>query len=136
MFLMLRAENPLSSGSSCCSPLAIVSMASMALLPQYPSRLWAETKPTTKHQERSRKAANKSPSPSGLDGLWSAAKASKAKKNLKESQVWVDDELYRKIELLNLKSGKPVPTKHIVNAILRMFMDEHKTEIQKAAKRT
>lgn len=91
-------------------------------------------KPTTKHQERSRKAANKSPSPSGLDGLWSAAKASKAKKNLKESQVWVDDELYRKIELLNLKGGKPVPTKHIVNAILRMFMDEHKKEMKNIRK--
>ena len=41
---MFVVENLLSSGSSCCSPLAIVSMA---LLPQYPSRLWAETKPTT-----------------------------------------------------------------------------------------
>lgn len=133
MFLMLRAENPLSPGSSYCSPLAIVSMA---LLPQYPSRLWAETKPTTKHQERSRKAANKSPSPSGLDGLWSAAKASKAKKNLKESHVWIDKGLYHQIEAFNLKCGKPVPTKHVINAILLMFIDGHKAEIQKTMKRT
>jgi hypothetical protein len=52
-----------------------------------------------------------------------------------ESQVWIDKELYRHIEAFNLRCGKSVPTKHVVNAILRMFMDEHKTEIQKAVKR-
>ena len=70
-----------------------------------------------------------------LSALWRAASASKAGK-FAESQVWIDKSLYRHIEAFNLKCGKPVPTKHVVNAILRMFMDEHKTEIQKAAKRT
>lgn len=70
-----------------------------------------------------------------LSALWHAASASKAGK-FAESQVWIDKDLYRQIEAFNLKCGKPVPTKHVVNAILRMFMDEHKTEIQKAVKRT
>lgn len=89
------------------------------------------------------KGASKGPTPStsarpgnkgnGLDSLWEAAKVSKAKKP-KESQVWIDSELYREIEILNLKNGKPVPTKHIVNAILRMYLNEHKTEISKVSK--
>lgn len=89
------------------------------------------------------KVASKCPTPSspvgsdnkenGLNSLWEAAKTSKAKKS-KESQVWIDDELYRKIEMLNLKNGKPVPTKHIVNAILQIYLNEHKTEISKVSK--
>ncbi len=71
----------------------------------------------------------------GLSALWYAASASKAGK-FAESQVWIDKGLYRQIKAFNLKCGKPVPTKHVVNAILRIFMDEHKTEIQKAVKRT
>lgn len=71
---------------------------------------------------------------SGLEGLWNVAKVSKAKKDLKESQVWIDAGLYQKIGLLNLKRGKPVPTKHVVNAILQMFFDEHKVEITKVMK--
>ena len=70
-----------------------------------------------------------------LSALWHAASASKAGK-FAESQVWIDKGLYHQIEAFNLKCGKPVPTKHVINAILRMFMDEHKTEIQKAEKRT
>ena len=88
------------------------------------------------------KSAAKAPAASGvsnpsdsLSALWHAASASKAGK-FAESQVWIGKGLYRQIEAFNLKCGKPVPTKHVVNAILRMFMDEHKTEIQKAVKRT
>ena len=88
------------------------------------------------------KGAGKTPEPSngpisseGLSALWHLASASKAGK-IAESQVWIDKGLYRQIEAFNLKCGKPVPTKHVINAILRMFMDEHKTEIQKAEKRT
>ncbi len=81
-------------------------------------------------------AASDEPNPSdSLSALWYAASASKAGK-FAESQVWIDKGLYRQIEAFNLKCGKPVPTKHVVNAILRIFMDEHKTEIQKAVKRT
>lgn len=69
----------------------------------------------------------------GLNNLWEAAKTSKAKKP-KESQVWIDSELYREIEMLNLKNGKPVPTKHVVNAILKLYLNEHKAEISKASK--
>lgn len=71
-----------------------------------------------------------------LDVLWSAAKTSKAKELKKEdqTQVWIDSKLYHKIEMLNLNCGKPVPTKHIVNAILQLYLDEHKTEILKASK--
>lgn len=84
------------------------------------------------------KGAGKTPEPSnglisseGLSALWHLASASKAGK-IAESQVWIDKGLYRQIEAFNLKCGKPVPTKHVVNAILRMFVDEHKAEIQKA----
>lgn len=84
------------------------------------------------------KGAVKTPEPSnvqipseGLSGLWHLASASKAGK-IAESQVWIDKGLYRQIEAFNLRCGKPVPTKHVVNAILRMFVDEHKAEIQKA----
>lgn len=71
-----------------------------------------------------------------LETLWNSAKASKAKglKNEDQTQVWIDSKLYHKIEMLNLKCGKPVPTKHIVNAILQMFLDDHKTEIKNAMK--
>lgn len=76
-------------------------------------------------------------SPAGSEnkenGLWEAAKTSKTKKP-KESQVWIDCELYREIEMLNLKNGKPAPTKHVVNAILKLYLDEHKAEIYKASK--
>lgn len=68
-----------------------------------------------------------------FDSLWKTAAASKARKP-KETQVWIDNELYRMIEIINLKQGKPYPTKHVINAILRMFIDEHKAEIQKALK--
>lgn len=68
-----------------------------------------------------------------LSDLWRAASASKAGK-FAESQVWIDKGLYRQIEAFNLKCGKPVPTKHVVNAILRMFMDEHKTEMKNIRK--
>lgn len=91
-------------------------------------------KPTTKRKSCGKKNADGPSLSSGLDELWIAAKESKGKKNLKESQVWVDDELYRKIEMLNLKSGKPVPTKHIVNAILQMFIDENNVVIAKRLK--
>ena len=83
------------------------------------------------------KGAGKIPEPSngpipseGLSALWHLASASKAGK-IAESQVWIDKGLYRQIEAFNLRCGKPVPTKHVVNAILRMFVDEHKAEIQK-----
>lgn len=68
-----------------------------------------------------------------LETLWDAARVSKAKK-LKEddqTQVWLDSELHRKIEMLNLKCGKPAPTKHVINAILTLFLDGHKKELQK-----
>ena len=77
-------------------------------------------------------AASDEPNPSdSLSALWCAASASKAGK-FAESQVWIDKGLYRQIEAFNLRCGKPLPTKHVVNAILRMFVDEHKAEIQKA----
>lgn len=75
----------------------------------------------------------KSTTPEGFADLWSAAAASKAKKP-KESQVWLDNDLYRRIETINLKHGKPVPTKHLVNAMLKLFLDEHKAEIAKSMK--
>ncbi|MGN1253572.1 MAG: hypothetical protein ACI4T9_03215, partial [Prevotella sp.] len=65
--------------------------------------------------------ASDEPNPSdSLSALWHAASASKAGK-FAESQVWIDKGLYRQIEAFNLRCGKPVPTKHVVNAILRMF---------------
>lgn len=76
--------------------------------------------------------ANSPSQPCGIEGLLDAAKASKAKKNLKEAQVWIDEGLYRQIEMFNLKCGKPVPLKHVVNAILRLYLEEHKTEMAKA----
>ena len=86
------------------------------------------------------KSAAKAPAASGvsnpsdsLSALWHAASASKAGK-FAESQVWIDKGLYHQIEAFNLKCGKPVPTKHVVNAILRMFMDEHKTEMKNIRK--
>ena len=79
-------------------------------------------------------AASDDPNPSdSLSALWRAASASKAGK-FAESQVWIDKGLYHQIEAFNLKCGKPVPTKHVINAILRMFMDEHKTEMKNIRK--
>lgn len=68
-----------------------------------------------------------------LSALWRAASASKAGK-FAESQVWIDKSLYRHIEAFNLKCGKPVPTKHVVNAILKLFLDANKAEIAKTIK--
>lgn len=79
-------------------------------------------------------AASDDPNPSdSLSALWHAASASKAGK-FAESQVWIDKGLYLQIETFNLKCGKPVPTKHVVNAILKSFIDEHKEGISKAGK--
>jgi hypothetical protein len=63
-----------------------------------------------------------------LEQLWQTAVASKAKKP-KEKQVWLDADICNKIEMLNLKRGKPVPVKHLFNAILKLFLEEHKAEI-------
>ncbi len=68
-----------------------------------------------------------------LSALWRAASASKAGK-FAESQVWIDKSLYSHIEAFNLKCGKPVPTKHVVNAILKLFLDANKAEIAKTIK--
>lgn len=67
-----------------------------------------------------------------LDDLWQAAAISKAKKP-KEKQVWIDADLCRQIELLNLKHGKPSSVKHIINGIVKMYVDEHKNEIRNIA---
>lgn len=66
-----------------------------------------------------------------LEQLWQTAAASKAKKP-REKQVWLDADICNKIEMLNLKRGKPVPVKHLFNAILILFLDEHKAEIAKS----
>ena len=86
------------------------------------------------------KSAAKAPAASGvsnpsdsLSALWHAASASKAGK-FAESQVWIDKGLYLQIETFNLKCGKPVPTKHVVNAILKLFLDANKAEIAKTIK--
>ena len=63
-----------------------------------------------------------------LEQLWQTAAASKVKKP-KEKQVWLDADICNKIEMLNLKRGKPVPVKHLFNAILKLFLEEHKAEI-------
>lgn len=55
--------------------------------------------------------------PSIKDSLWQLADASKAR-SPKEKQVRIDESLYRKIEMLNIKHGKKVPTKYFVDAIL------------------
>lgn len=65
-----------------------------------------------------------------FDNLWQVAAASKAKKP-KDSQVWLDTDLYRKIERFNVCRGKPVPTKHVINAILQMYLNDHKIETTK-----
>lgn len=104
-------------------------------LPAATSKKGNNKKPTldgTAHKSKGNPAIG-TKSPNESDALWQTAAASKAKKP-KETQVWLDNDLYRKIEMLNIKHGKPVPTKHLVNAILRMFIDEHKSEIQKALK--
>lgn len=86
------------------------------------------TKMMTKEGNHPAKVANESVlyfKQSVTDKLWKAAAASKEKKP-KEKQVWLDENLYRKIEMLNLKNGKKVPTKHVVNAIIKMFLDENR----------
>lgn len=60
-----------------------------------------------------------------LDDLWQAAAISKTKKP-KEKQVWLDADLCHQLELLNLKHGKPSSVKHILNGIVKMYLDEHK----------
>ena len=60
-----------------------------------------------------------------LEQLWQTAAASKAKKP-KEKQVWLDADLCHQVELLNLKHGKPSSVKHILNGIVKMYLDEHK----------
>lgn len=90
-------------------------------------------KSTTRNKACGKKKEKPSVS-SGLDELWNATKESKTKKDLKESQVWINNELYRKVAKLNVGCGKPVPTKHVINAILQFYLDEHKTETQKAMK--
>ncbi len=62
-----------------------------------------------------------------LDDLWQAAAISKAKKP-KEKQVWIDADLCHQLELLNLKHGKPSSVKHIINGIVKMYVDEHKND--------
>lgn len=93
----------------------------------------AKVTPSSSSADNSK--ADKEPSsPVGsLEALWNAAKASKTKKLKEEdqTQVWLDSELYRKIEMFNLKCGKPVPIKHVVNAILTLFLDGHKKDLQK-----
>lgn len=62
-----------------------------------------------------------------LDDLWQAAAISKAKKP-EEKQVWIDADLCHQLELLNLKRGKPSSVKHIINGIVKMYVDEHKND--------
>ena len=62
-----------------------------------------------------------------LDDLWQAAAISKEKKP-KEKQVWIDADLCHQLELLNLKHGKPSSVKHIINGIVKMYVDEHKSD--------
>lgn len=62
-----------------------------------------------------------------LDDLWQAAAISKAKKP-KEKQVWIDADLCHQLELLNLKRGKSSSVKHIINGIVKMYVDEHKND--------
>ena len=64
-----------------------------------------------------------------LDDLWQAAAISKAKKP-KEKQVWIDADLCHQLELLNLKHGKPSSVKHIINGIVKMYVDEHNSVIK------
>lgn len=67
---------------------------------------------------------------STLEQLWQTAAASKAKKP-KEKQVWLDADLCNKVEMLNLKCGKPVPVKHLFSAIVKIYLDGHKAETSK-----
>lgn len=62
-----------------------------------------------------------------LDDLWQAAAISKEKKP-KEKQVWIDADLCHQLELLNLKHGKPSSVKHIISGIVKMYVDEHKSD--------
>ena len=90
---------------------------------------------------KAEKESSNKPSPSeelpvqsnGLDNLWSVATALKGKE-FPEKQVWLSKDLCLQIENLNLICGKPAPFKHVVNAILKLFLDEHKTEITKVIK--
>lgn len=68
--------------------------------------------------------------PTKAQPLWKVALASKEHKP-KEKQVWIDEKLYRKVEMLNIKNGKPVPTKHLLNAIIRWFLyDSRNTDAE------
>ena len=62
-----------------------------------------------------------------LEDLWQAAAISKAKKP-EEKQVWIDADLCHQLELLNLKHGKPSSVKHIISGIVKMYVDEHKSD--------
>lgn len=95
-------------------------------------------KPVKDEMGKSSSSVNKSnDKDSVLDWLWDIAAASKTKALTKEkqTQVWIDTELYRKIEKFNLECGKPYPVKHIINAILKLYLDEHKAEMSKAKAR-
>ena len=69
-------------------------------------------------------------SSSGIDTIWQAAAVSKAKKP-KEKQVWLDAELCNQLDLLNLKLGKPANLKHLVNGIMKMYIDDHEKDFEK-----
>ena len=60
-----------------------------------------------------------------LSQLLSSAAELKSKKQ-KEKQVWLSENLYRKIEMLNIKHGKKVPTKHLINALIQLGLDQLK----------
>lgn len=117
------------SDSSSTTPLAKTTSKAKTV----PKAANGKTSPKPKSAAKAPAASGVSNPSDSLSALWHAASASKAGK-FAESQVWIDRGLYHQIEAFNLRCGKPVPTKHVVNAILRMFMDEHKTEMKKAIK--
>lgn len=82
------------------------------------------SKSVTKKEAPPSSLRRQSPSTT-LDDLWQAAAISKTKKP-KEKQVWLDADLCHQLELLNLKHGKPSSVKHILNGIVKMYLDEHK----------
>ena len=84
------------------------------------------SKSVTKKEAPPSSLRRQSPSTT-LDDLWQAAAISKTKKP-KEKQVWLDADLCHQLELLNLKHGKPSSVKHIINGIVKMYVDEHKND--------
>ena len=84
------------------------------------------SKSVTKKEAPPSSLRRQSPSTT-LDDLWQAAAISKTKKP-KEKQVWLDADLCHQLELLNLKHGKPSSVKHILNGIVKMYVDEHKND--------